>query len=62
MKSLILPKENQSQMHSQVEVLQAEVEFKAANPSGVISKEKFILSMEVTNHQCSLVCLAKIFL
>ena len=31
----------------QAEVLEAENEFKAANPDGVISKEKFILSMEV---------------
>ena len=33
---------------TEAEVLAAEQEFNAANPSGVIAKEKFILSMQVT--------------
>ena len=32
---------------TEAEVLAAEQEFNAANPSGVIAKEKFILSMQV---------------
>ena len=34
---------------NQVEVHEAENEFMAANPDGVISKKKFILSMKVIN-------------
>ena len=41
----ILPKMNSNQ----VEVHEAENEFMAANPDGVISKKKFILSMKVIN-------------
>ena len=33
---------------TETEVLEAEKNFIAANPSGVISKEEFILSMKVT--------------
>ena len=33
---------------TETEVLEAEKNFMAANPSGVISKEEFILSMKVT--------------
>ena len=33
---------------TETEVLEAEKNFIAANPSGVISKEEFVLSMKVT--------------
>ena len=33
---------------TETEVLEAEKNFMAANPSGVISKEEFVLSMKVT--------------
>ena len=38
---------------TETEVLEAEKNFIAANPSGVISKEEFILSMKVTLIQAS---------
>ena len=38
---------------TEIEVLEAEKNFVAANPSGVISKEEFILSMKVTLIQAS---------
>ena len=38
---------------TEIEVLEAEKNFIAANPTGVISKEEFILSMKVTLDRAS---------